>query len=439
MPIKSSEKSRLAELREEMGHVNASPTARRAVPGRKVKTMHHSPKKKAHAAVSCHPSLLRRLCPTNLEEAEKLFFASKCSLAPFLNYPGSPTATAGDAERHSKVHVDYLRMAEKILCLVKQRYATSEAYMAATYGTATIPAEKFKERVAEYVAELGMWQRVEVRYASTALSVARVSRSAPRSPFVISIQKAPVLTGMARPICDHEAGTHLIRMANDCGQAWFNRKSSWGLRNHHETEEGLATINSLLSLNHSLLLWSPALRYYAACRASNLGFVELFHELEQFVEDPVRRFRLCVRVKRGLRDLSLPGAVNIDQSYFCGCVDILRHFRDIDLTLLYAGQVAIQDIDKVRRLVRPEMCLLPPFLSCGASLASYRCLLGAIAAENEIAPATVPLYRMLPSAAAKGSVMLARQATMRTKTSKAVLSKGMKTTGFSARSTEPRV
>ena len=43
MPIKSSEKSRLAELREEMGHVNASPTARRAVPGRKVKTMHHSP------------------------------------------------------------------------------------------------------------------------------------------------------------------------------------------------------------------------------------------------------------------------------------------------------------------------------------------------------------------------------------------------------------
>lgn len=187
----------------------------------------------------------------------------------------------------------------------------------------------------------------QIRFAATALAIASVTRSSPKSPFVVTIQESPVLAGMTRPICDHEAGTHLIRMANECGQAWFNRKQSWSLRNHHETEEGLATINSLLSVKHSLLLWSPALRYYATCKAASLGFVELFQDLQQFLDDPVRRFRLCVRVKRGIRDPSLPGAVNIDQAYFCGSVDILRNFRDFDLLLLYAGQIAVQDIDKV--------------------------------------------------------------------------------------------
>ena len=36
--------------------------------------------------------------------------------------------------------------------------------------------------------------------------------------------------------------------------------------------------------------------------ASQMGFVEMFQELERYIKDPERRFRECLRMKRGIKN-----------------------------------------------------------------------------------------------------------------------------------------
>ena len=53
-------------------------------------------------------------------------------------------------------------------------------------------------------------------------------------------------------------------------------------------------------------------------QASRLSFRELFEELQDYIDDPQRRWEECLRVKRGLHDTSLPGAFCKDQvSFHC--------------------------------------------------------------------------------------------------------------------------
>jgi hypothetical protein len=41
--------------------------------------------------------------------------------------------------------------------------------------------------------------------------------------------------------------------------------------------------------------------------ASQMSFVELFNNLEKYIDNKIKRFDWCVRVKRGMEDTSLPG------------------------------------------------------------------------------------------------------------------------------------
>jgi len=83
------------------------------------------------------------------------------------------------------------------------------------------------------------------------------------------------------------------------------------------SEEGLATINTLLS-SDTPWLSSPALSYYAQCRAMHLGFTELFRELRHLVPSAAARWAYCFRCKRGLRDTSVPGSLGKDSAYLAG-------------------------------------------------------------------------------------------------------------------------
>lgn len=72
------------------------------------------------------------------------------------------------------------------------------------------------------------------------------------------------------------------------------------------TEEGLAVVNQSIEkafeTRKSKLFFKAALNYYAAFMASKLSFVDLFKDLAAFQEDEVKRWRMCVRVKRGMID-----------------------------------------------------------------------------------------------------------------------------------------
>jgi hypothetical protein len=81
-------------------------------------------------------------------------------------------------------------------------------------------------------------------------------------------------------------------------------------------EEGLGCIHMLLeqakTKGRNLFLFKPALNYYACYKASELSFVELFNDLEKYVDNPKKRWKYVLRVKRGLSDTSQPGGLYKD-------------------------------------------------------------------------------------------------------------------------------
>jgi len=64
-----------------------------------------------------------------------------------------------------------------------------------------------------------------------------------------------------------------------------------------------------------------------------------------------------------MRDTSKPGAQYVGQAYFKGCVDILRSLDGLDFSLLYSGQIALQDLKRANHLIRRDNVRLPRFLS----------------------------------------------------------------------------
>ena len=54
------------------------------------------------------------------------------------------------------------------------------------------------------------------------------------------------------------------------------------------------------------------MNYYSAYMASKMSFVELFNDLEKYVDNSKRRFKTVLRVKRGIIDTSEPGGLYKD-------------------------------------------------------------------------------------------------------------------------------
>lgn len=56
----------------------------------------------------------------------------------------------------------------------------------------------------------------------------------------------------------------------------------------------------------------------AACKSAEMTFKQLFDHLTLFVKSPDHRWRLCMRIKRGLIDPNDLGGYGKDQCYFEG-------------------------------------------------------------------------------------------------------------------------
>ena len=71
-------------------------------------------------------------------------------------------------------------------------------------------------------------------------------------------------------------------------------------------------------------MFKAALNYYSAYMASKMSFVDLFNDLEKYIDNPRRRWKCVVRVKRGIADTGEPGGLYKDQVYLEGAIQILR-------------------------------------------------------------------------------------------------------------------
>lgn len=318
------------------------------------------------------PSLILRLRPKNLEQAWAAFEASGFQEAPKFEYSYSDETVTKYFEENNNVCFELLPEAKRILQKVEDEFGGPEAFMQHLYGERKISPEELRDIIWDYLKDHNIEDKVDIKLVDSMLSAANVCKPGADEKYVVNIANGPISWNMVQGICDHEVGTHLLRMMNDEHQVWHGIRDRYKLANPWTTEEGFATLNTYQSMP-TKLMYPQALRYYAVCRGAQCGFVELFHELMGHTQNqPKRCWQMCCRIKRGMIDTSLPGAFYLDQAYFKGAVEILRHLDEVDFGRLYGGQIALKDMDKVHFLLRKEVVRLPRFLNSAETLKTYK-------------------------------------------------------------------
>ncbi len=112
-----------------------------------------------------------------------------------------------------------------------------------------------------------------------------------------------------------------------------------------------------------------------------MSFVELYEDLSKYIDDPRRRFRMCLRAKRGTEDTATGGGFFKDKVYFEGAVKILMRRKELDWRLLLSGKLSADDLDReeIRSKIRTEGLVYPYF---ARDRTQYAAALERIAKEN---------------------------------------------------------
>lgn len=95
-----------------------------------------------------------------------------------------------------------------------------------------------------------------------------------------------------------------------------------------------------------------------------MSFVDLFNDLEKYVDNPRRRWKCVLRVKRGISDTVEPGGLYKDQVYLEGAIQILRDRHNIDFISLYCGKLSLEDLKRpnIEKRIKRDEILLPTFM-----------------------------------------------------------------------------
>ncbi|KAI3377280.1 hypothetical protein L3Q82_008491, partial [Scortum barcoo] len=205
-------------------------------------------------------------------------------------------------------------------------------------GGSVLPKSQVWAAVRKYLQKEGCVGEVVVRLSDELLSQAVMVVESCRPTLTINLAGARQhwLEGMLR----HEIGTHYLRGVNNNLQPWATSegRKQYGLKPANPTEEGLASLHSVL-LRKQPYLWRAALLYYTVYHATSMSFSQLFSHIARFVQDPDVRWEYCLRAKRDRRTPRSPGfhyggCFSKDQVYLDGILRILRHRRTIDFKML---------------------------------------------------------------------------------------------------------
>ncbi|XP_073486616.1 putative tyrosine carboxypeptidase MATCAP2 isoform X1 [Aquarana catesbeiana] len=303
--------------------------------------------------------ILNAIKPTNVDKEKIKFFKAAFTYNPQFEYanPALPNVLA----RHSHASDRFLKQAVNIMKKALKKYGSYEKFEQATGGS-LLPKSRIWLQVRKYMEKEGCLGEIVVHLTEDLLSRASMTVVNGRPTLTINISTAREqwLEGMLR----HEIGTHYFRGMNNNQQPWnnVNGRKKYGLKPVNPTEEGLASIHSVL-FRKDPFLWRAALLYYTVYQASHMSFSELFQDVGQFVKDPNTRWDYCVRAKRGCTDTSQPGCFSKDQVYLDGILRILRHRETIDFHLLTAmGKVSYEDVDRLKDLAVLHSPRIPQFL-----------------------------------------------------------------------------
>lgn len=302
-------------------------------------------------------SFLDRLMPVNLEEErDKFFFDPKYN--PQFEYDDD--FDPKELRRFGKASTEFLPVAQNVLKKVSQEFGDNETYSQKTQGR-LLSQHEVELAVRAYLKENHLEQELSVRYSPHFHARTSIYKSTLRIRLPHNYRENGLLGTL-----HHEIGTHFFRRKNDLSQPWRLHHEKYHLHPYLETEEGMAVLHSQIpALDRHL--WFPSLMYFAVCRADELSWSDLNAELKQYVSDRDRRFKICLKVKRGQRDTSQPGSFPKEQLYLRGSIVAARWLIEHNFAAnrLYLGKIACEDVEAAEKLsaLVPENIVLPQFLA----------------------------------------------------------------------------
>ncbi|XP_043563251.1 uncharacterized protein KIAA0895-like isoform X1 [Chiloscyllium plagiosum] len=305
------------------------------------------------------PCLLVALRPINVDKEKELFFQSNYTYNPQFEY--CEPLSSSIMSKYSVASDRFIEQAVRIMKSVVKMYGSYENFEVAT-GGAMLSKSKIWTCIRSYMRKEGCSGEVVVRLSEDLLSQAVMMVENCRPTLTINLAGARQywLEGMLR----HEIGTHYIRGVNNSHQPWHSAagRKLYGLKPANPTEEGLASLNSVLYRKYPFL-WRAALLYYTVFQASRMPFCQLFEDIAKFVEDPNTRWEYCVRAKRGQMDTSQPGCFSKDQVYLDGVLLLLRYRKTIDFKMLAAlGKVSFEDVEHLKKCAILQNTRIPHFM-----------------------------------------------------------------------------
>jgi len=219
--------------------------------------------------------------------------------------------------QYKKPKKELLGIATKIMDAFLEFYGSESAYFA-TEGRIITDQEETEEIFNSYLEEHNILEHAVINFSKNIVAPTSVTWDNHSSKIKINVG-LPIeyREGRIRGVLHHEIGTHFIRRMNETKQVWFGKRKKFGLRSCIATEEGLGCINMLLEQAKAAkerppFLFKPALNYYACSKASEMSFVDLFNDLERYVDNPRKRWKYVLRVKRGMTDSGEPGGLYKD-------------------------------------------------------------------------------------------------------------------------------
>ncbi|CAG9333155.1 unnamed protein product [Blepharisma stoltei] len=309
---------------------------------------------------------LGKVNPLNVSQQQELFFQNSCLTNPILSYsyPNQKSEYLSKFQPSST----YLQQAIHILESCLAEFGSESNYFRSDGGELLDQGQTINA-IQTYVSELGLTGIVDIVFSEQAIAPAACSYNSKTKKGQVTIS-LPIIYRKNRigGAMDHEIGTHLIRTLNETKQVWYKKRDKFNLKPFLETEEGLATLHTVIRLamnrNKKPYLWRSALHYYTSYQSSQMNFVDLFSHMERYIDDPGQRFKEVLRVKRGLEDTSQIGGCYKDQVYLSGAIKILQKRQEINFDDFYMGKLSLDDYfrDDIRDKITKEKTVLPTFL-----------------------------------------------------------------------------
>lgn len=147
----------------------------------------------------------------------------------------------------------------------------------------------------------------------------------------------------------HEIETHLLTAENGNRQKY--KLFNLGFANFLETQEGLAIHNTHYHSKNNLEERHKAILTIAIYLAQTMSINELYEKIRSYKLTENSTIDICLRVKRGLKDTSQPGAFTKDYTYYKGKKTIEKFLENGgDLRDLYHGKYNLKDLAVIKNI-----------------------------------------------------------------------------------------